>query len=95
MSEAYTNQEAYCTYRDAQQKVLDGKALVKVLRAEWEKAGEQAKYGTRGTLQEKLEAIRIAIAPYREQIAQVEAEIKENYAIADLNFDIWKGLINE
>lgn len=90
MAEAY--KVAYHTYRNVDQAVLEGKAMLKVLRQEGERAGERAKYGTVGTLQEKLAAIRAAWAPFLEKIAQVEADIAKNRAIADENFDIWKGL---
>ena len=90
--ESYTNVEAYKTYEKAERAALDGKERVKTLRKEWERAGDRVKYEMIGTHQEKRAAIQAAIAPYREQIAQVEEEIKKNYAIADENFDIWKGL---
>ena len=82
----------YQTYREASQAVLDGKAMLKVLRQEGEQAAERAKRETVGTLQEKLTAIRAAWKPFNEQIAQVEAEIAKNYEIADYNFDAWRGL---
>ena len=82
----------YQTYREAQQAVFDGKAMLKVLRHEGEQAAERAKRETVGILEEKLAAIRAAWVPFKEQIAQVEAEIEKNYAIADENFDAWKGL---
>lgn len=91
-TEAYTNEAAYQTYMNAQQSILEGKELIKSLRQEGEQAAERAKRETVGTLQEKLTAIRAAWAPFNEQIALVEAEIKKDYVIADENFDAWKGL---
>jgi hypothetical protein len=99
--ESYTNEVAYLTYEEAVHAALDGKERVKTLRKEWEKAGERAKERAQAETRDMdwlerspivLAAIRKAIAPYREEIARVEEEIKKNYAIADENYDIWQGL---
>jgi hypothetical protein len=82
--------EHYEAYRKAEQAVIDGKARLKALWKEGERAAECAKYETIGTLDEKLAAIRAAWAPFREKIAQEEAEITKNYAIADEHFDAWR-----
>lgn len=82
----------YATYKEASQAILEGKALLKTLRKEGEKAAERAKRETNGTIQEKFAAIHAAWKPFQEKIAQVEAEITQSRQIADENFDAWRGL---
>jgi len=89
---SYTNEVAYQTYIEATNAVLAGKELVKVLYQEAQEAGQRARRETTGSFQEKLAAVREAVQPFRDRIAQVEAEIAQNYKVADENFDAWKGL---
>lgn len=79
--------EYYEAYRAAAQAVLDAKEAIKVARKDGEKAAESARRETQGTVQEKLEAIRVAWQPYNERIAALQEEVARQQAIADTNFD--------
>jgi hypothetical protein len=92
MAESYTNEAAYLTYRQATQAVLDGKARIKELRHEWERTADRLRREIPGHGPEKRALAHAAVVPFQQQIEKIEEEIKENYRIADENFDIWKGL---
>jgi hypothetical protein len=94
MAESYTNEAAYVAYRQATQIVLEAKAERKEMLKAGEEAAKFARYHTSGTFQEKRAAIQTAWVPFQEAIARLDKRIKENYAIADENFDRWKGLIS-
>lgn len=81
----------YQAFIDSQVALKEAKAQLKALREQSLKAGDAARWATKGGVQEKLAAIQKAQAPFTEQIALAEQKVTSLQAQSDKDWEDYEA----